>query len=58
MLCYISVDCLQKTCAYNICFAERKIILEQKILVNLAKLVLHLKHPICNKKYEIVPSHF
>ena len=50
MLCYTSLDCLQKTCTYNTCFAEQKIILEQKGPANLAKLVLHLKH-LCKEKY-------
>ncbi len=50
MLHYTSVDCPQKTCTYNTCFAERKIISEQKIPANLAKLVLHLKN-ICKEKY-------
>ena len=57
MLRYTSVDCLHKTCTYTTCFAEQKIILEQKGPANLAKLVLHLKS-LCKENIKLSFSLF
>ncbi len=50
MLCYTSAECSQRKSAHDEHFLEQKLIFQYKIPIKLAKLVLHLKYPLCKRE--------